>query len=141
MFRKDRLKAKLVSSLLLGAAAVWFFIIYCGWTPDEHMITMQVDTKSIATAFHCFVFALAYGLLALPLSFRDNGYLALNLLVFTLAGIIRGFMCETADINVVIITISLVPLTVGIGISLVMRWLFRTNLDEYQNYKYKRTQR
>ena len=52
MFRCDRLRAKLISSLLLGAAAVWFFIIYCGWTPDEGMITMQVDTKSIATTLY-----------------------------------------------------------------------------------------
>ena len=141
MFRCDRLKVKLISSLLLCAAAVWFFIIYCGWTPDEGMITMQVDTKSITTTLYCFIFALAYGLLALPLAFRDKGYLIVNLLVFMLAGLIRGFLPETADITVMIIAVSFVPLAVGIGISLLLRRLFRTNFDDYQNYKYRRTQR
>ena len=140
MFTKDRLKAKLISSLLLGAAAVWFFIIYCGWTPDEGMITMQVDVKSMGTALYCFIFALAYGLLALPLAFRDKGYLIVNLLVFMLAGLIRGFLPETANITVMIIAISFVPLAVGIVISLLLRWLYRTFFDDYQNYKYRRTQ-
>ena len=141
MFTKDRLRAKLISSLLLGAVAVWFFIIYCGWTPDEGMITMQVDTKSMITTLYCFIFALVYGLLALPLAFRDKGYLIVNLLVFMLAGLIRGFLPETADITVMIIVISFVPLAVGIGISLLLRRLFRTNFDDYRNYKYRRTQR
>ena len=141
MFRCDRLKAKLISSLLLGAVAVWFFIIYCGWTPDEGMITMQIDTKGMATTLYCFIFALAYGLLALPLAFRDKGYLIVNLLVFIFTGLIRGFLPETADITVMIIAISFVPLAVGIGISLLLRRLFRTNFDDYRNYKYRRTQR
>ena len=141
MFRCDRLKAKLISSLLLGAAAIWFFIIYCGWTPDEGMITMQIDTKGMATTLYCFIFALAYGLLALPLAFRDNGFFIVNLLVFIFTGLIRGFLPETVDITVMIIAVSFVPLAVGIGISLLLRWLFRTNFDDYRNYKYRRTQR
>ena len=136
MFTKDRLRAKLISSLLLGAVAVWFFIIYCGWTPDEGMITMQIDTKGMATTLYCFIFALAYGLLALPLTFRDKGYLIVNLLVFIFTGLIRGFLPETADITVMIIAISFVPLAVGIGISLLLRRLFRTNFYGYQNYKF-----
>ena len=141
MFRCDRLKVKLISSLLLGAAAVWFFIIYCGWTPDEGMITMQVDTKSMITTLYCFIFALVYGLLALPLAFRDKGYLIVNLLVFMLAGLIRGFLPETADITVMIIAVSFVPLAVGIGISLLLRRLFGMIFDDYKNYKHKHTQR
>ena len=141
MFRCARLRAKLISSLLLGAAAVWFFIIYCGWTPDEGMITMQVDTKSIATTLYCFIFALAYGLLALPLAFRDKGYLIVNLLVFILTGLIRGFLPETANITVMIVAVSFVPLAVGIGISLLLRRLFGMIFDDYKNYKHKHTQR
>ena len=141
MFRCDRLRAKLISSLLLGAVAVWFFIIYCGWTPDEGMITMQIDTKGMATTLYCFIFALAYGLLALPLTFRDNGFFIVNLLVFIFTGLIRGFLPETAYITVMIIAVSFVPLAVGIGISLLLRRLFGMIFDDYQNYKHKHTQR